>query len=349
MKELQKARSKSIGWVRLVLWVAIVGFSVLFWVTDGFVSVKSWDELDFDSDLNRTYVKNVIPDLYGEFFERHSDDSDKVIKTYYYLGTGTGKYMCISFREEEIGQAEALMNAYKQYENGEITEEELKKYSFTTQGVIRKLKEDDTEYIHMQTYVNWRNLSEEERSQFLFYELQAESISYRDGEWIAIGCLVGFFIILLLIIEIIVRGPFGRKSLKKYIKESDNPQLAKERIKSFFDNDQVAPDLWLNNEFIGGLRDEKIIFGELKKLVWMYETDELEKHTNSHAAYYINLHFVDGSKQQLMYNESLEQLFDWMEENCPWVMLGYSDKLKELYNRNLSGFLSIQYYPKKEI
>ena len=345
MKELQKARAQSIRWFRNLLIIAIIGFGGLFLAFEGVKSVKSWNEVDFDGNLNRIYVKDVVPDLYGEFFESHSDDTGDVVETYYILRAENGKYMCISFKGQEMAKAKMLMSAYEQYDNGEITEEELKTYYFTTQGTIRRLKESNTVYAHMQTYVGWWSMTEEEHDRFLFYELEAETVSYRNGEWIAGGCLIGFFAVIYIIVSIIVRGPFGRKALKKYIKNSGNPQLAKEKIENFFDNERVAPDLWLNKEFIGGLRDEKVIFGELKKLVWMYETDDLEKNTISHAAYYINLHFEDGSKQQLMYNENPGQLFGWIEENCPWVILEYSDELKRLYNKDLPTFLSMRYYP----
>lgn len=349
MKGLQKARAKSIRWVRILLIVAIIGFGGLFLATEGVKSVKTWSELNFDEDLNRIYVKDVIPDLYGKFFTQHDNDTGDVTEVYYILGTGTGKYMCISFKREEMEKAEALMAAYEQYDKGEITEEELAAYYFTTQGTIRRMKEQRPQYTDMQIYVGWWDMTEEERDAFLFYELEAETLTYRNGEWIAGACLIGFFAVMLLIIEIAVLGPAGKKVLRKYIKSSDNPQLAKEKVQSFFDNERVAPDLWLNKEFIGGVRDEKVIFGELKKLVWMYETDDLEKSTASHAAHYINLHFEDGSKQQFMYDENIGQLLGWMEENCPWVILEYSEDLKELYSKRLSDFLSIRYYPNRQV
>lgn len=344
MKELQKARAQCVRWVCILLLAAIIGFTVLFVAVEGIKSVKSWNELDFDEDINRIYAEDVVPDLYGNFMNTHSDGSNDVEEAYYILGIGNGKYMCISFKGEEIAKAKALMAAYEQYDNGEIAGEELESYYFTTQGRIRRLKDGNTVYAHMQAYVDWWSMTEEERNLFLFYELEAETVSYRNGEWIAFGCLIGFFIVLLIIIQIIVRGPFGKKALKKYIRKSGNSQLAREKVKNFFEHERVAPDLWLNKEFIGGLRDEKVIFGELKKLVWMYGTDEQEKHTISNAAYCINLHFEDGSKQQMMYNENLQQLFGFMEENCPWVILEYSDELRKLFYKDLPAFLGIQYY-----
>lgn len=117
---------------------------------------------------------------------------------------------------------------------------------------------------------------------------------------------------------------------KKYISNSGNSELARQKVDSFVKNTEEVNKLRYNQDFICGQFKGTTAFGETSKLVWAYLNTTTHKRNfiSVGTSYELMLGFADGSLQAAeMKSEAIarEHLAN-LEKMCPQAIFGFSNR-----------------------
>ncbi|EJO5346648.1 hypothetical protein NRP93_000700 [Clostridium botulinum] len=177
--------------------------------------------------------------------------------------------------------------------------------------------------------------------QYLEYKTPLESASI----YFVCAALLAIYI-LTLYINVMRKNTVALKSLKNFSKGSIEDTYKQ------IDNELNSSDLYQNgpititkNYII--VNTQQIVFAlPLKELMWVY------KETIKRKAYHIiplgktnNIVFVFSDKRTYKVNlhkgnEIIDEVIEYISENCPYTFVGYSKELKNLLKKNPNTFIS---------
>lgn len=355
---MKKLKMKSLKYA--LLWAAI------FWVFAGVIGFKSipaalnvvkgpisWDEVDFSGDIEGLYVTGTLYGIYDYYCEEVNEDNETLSREY--LIDADDEYY-IAMRAEgddDMAAADALMEACWAYMDGEDDGTLMEQAQYEITGVITAIPEDSMEFFYQ--YLEWDEMSAEDQEIFLPYYIdvnQAGSNSTSPTEGIIMAVLSIVFLICGAVSLIwVVTGRY-QKSIKKYLDQCPNEDVAREKVERFFETTEEVEGLRYNEEFISGQVGATTVFGEIDKIVWIYldVTTHKRNFITVRTDYKIAIGFADGDRQfaNAKNEESAKQHIQKLAELCPQAILGYSDELNKMFNKDLNGFLKLRYQAAEE-
>ena len=336
----------SILWVVILLWAiaVFIGYQAFPSFINLFKQPVDIESVDFNGDIEGLYVKATLYGIYDCYCEETKDS--KVISREYLIDADDYYYIGLRAQNSAMDPADELMEASWDYLDGYTEYTDLEKYQYEVTGVLKKIPSDSLKFYY--DYRDWLELDEEYEDSFLPYYLDTNMLgTYSRGGTIAMTLI--FAVLLGTGLYLLINALSGgyQKSIKKYIANSANPDMARERVENFFQNTPENNGLRYNSEFISGQANPTTIFGETKKLAWVY------LHTTTHkrnfitvgTTYALVLCFADGSRQEVVVkNEAIAQEhMKNLAALCPQTIFGYSDELSKKFQKDLSGFLSLRY------
>lgn len=347
MKTLKMKSLKSILFFIILVWglSAFLGYmAVPSLYTHFFTEPVYWDDVDFDGEIEGLYVNGWLYGVYDWYCEEV--ENNDTISREYLIDADDYYYIAMRAEGEDMAAADALMEISQAFLNEEVGETELGQAQYEITGVIKKIPSDSLEFYY--DYLDWYSMDTESQAMFLPYYIDVNNLGRYDiGEAtvmtvVAIGCFLVGLIFLLLALT----GRY-QKHVKKYIANSANPDMTREKIEHFIQNTPEVNGLRYNRDFICGHQGGTTAFGELPKLAWVY------LHTVSHKRYFITISksyslmlcFADGSVQQAgMKNEAVALgHMEKLSQICPQTIFGYTDELQKMYRNDLNGFLNLRY------
>lgn len=215
-------------------------------------------------------------------------------------------------------------------------------------GKIHKL--DNEEYHYFRKYFKDADWSEEEIDELTIpYYIEYYNNSLSMG---AIFCLVFFGGIALIIAGIyrIIKGKTGGflKKLREDIRISGYSDAYVESdysaAQNITKNDDIKMGRLMTYYHLGA--DFRAI--PHNKVMWAYQNTTTHR-TNGikTGTTYSVVYFVEGYKNSLdisVPNEAAAQeILRRLNTTCPWIVVGFSDELKSLFNKNRAEFLQLRY------
>jgi len=346
MKEL-KLKSLKANLGTILIWL-LFGIAMLVYTVPSLRIMTEdpipLEEVDFNGDIEGLYVSGTLEFIYDWYCE--TTEGTTTESREYIIDAGELYYMGMKVMKSDMKPAEALMEACYDYMDGYGNESAVEAAQYEIKGTINKMPYDSQQYYH--DYFDWSTMSAEERATFLPYYLEVNKAGSMDAT-AAIGLTVVAAIFLLLAILFFIWPLTGRcqKNVMKYIKNSASPDMARERVENFLRTTPEVNHLRYNQDFICGGKGATTAFGETPKLAWAYQT--ITKHKRYFITvsktYALVLCFADGTSQTAnMKNEQTTKIhLERLSELCPRAIVGYSDELSRLFNKDLNGFLNLRY------
>lgn len=304
-----------------------------------------FDQVDLSGDIEGLYVEGTLYFSYDWYCEE-TEDGKAVAREYVIDADG---YYYIGVRAEgksDMADADALAAASIAYMNGEDDGTLVTQAQYEFKGVIKPMPSDSLRYYH--EYVGYDELDTISQDMFLPYYIEISSLgNYSSGQ--TIGMIVGIAVFFFLAALSLIMALTGhhQKVVKKYIANSSNPEMTRERVEHFIASTPEVNGLRYNRDFICGQQGSTTAFGEMSKLVWVY------LHTVEHKRYFITiskthslmLAFADGSRQSVsMKNETIaREHIQNLSALCPQTIFGYSDDLNKMFRKDFKGFLDLRY------
>lgn len=315
-----------------------IGMELLF---VGAKAYRTWDKLDFDSDLNMVYVTDMKPDLSGPYYKSYDDDTSMEL---YYVWIDDTHIMPVTLLEYDIiDLAHAYMDAKEQFQAGTITEEVFQKYQFSGMGRLEDVSEYDR-LDELQRYMEKDKETKGKRIQILPYSMQ---IITKDSFRLSFSIFMAFVLLCVIGIAMcIIRTStcWGEKMLVEYRKEQGDTAGLRKKLTDFFRTKELVYQLWIDEEYIAGLYNTTVIFEETKNLIWAYSA--VPKTVTGDAASTITLsltqtpavlkvYFKNGKTYDLQMTslEDVNTVLQYIESNFLWVTTEYSEEMFLKYKR----------------
>lgn len=331
---------------------------IMFWFFAGFLayiaapSITTYikgpvdlEEVDFSSDIDGLYVSGTIYGIYDWYCEE--EKNGKTVAREYLIDADDYYYIALRAESSSMTAADKLMNASQAYLNGEDDGTLLETAQYTVQGVIKDIPYDSLRYY--KDYVGWYGMDEAERSMFLEYYIDVNSLgTYSITETILMVVLViGCFLVGCIFLIGALTGRY-QKSITNYIKKSSNPELARDKVENFLQNTPENGEFRYNREFICNNYGGNTAFGETAKLAWVYKETTNHKRglITMYQTHSLVLGFADGTKQTAAVRsaESADMHILNLQELCPQIIIGYSDDLNKMFCKDINGFLNLRYH-----
>lgn len=104
------------------------------------------EELDYEADLDGTYIRTPIRMIYGSYAYTTSGQFEKTESREYVIDAGSSYYMGLKAGAEDLGWTDALMNASFEYMDSQMDLIELKNYQYEITGTIRRIPKETLGY-----------------------------------------------------------------------------------------------------------------------------------------------------------------------------------------------------------
>lgn len=320
----------------------MVGISDSSTATDGPTPLE---EVDFSGDIDGLYVTGTIYYIYDCYCEVTEDDV--VTRREYLIDADDSYYMALRADGSDMQAADALCDASYSYYLGEDDGTQLIAAQYEVTGVIEKIPDSTLEYYH--DYIEWDTLDEASKETFLPYYIRVTDYESEAGTSLVISII--FFIGGGIFLAMALAG-FYQRTVKKYIKESPSPELAKQRVENFVENTPIVNGMRCNHEFISGNNMGVTIFGETSKVAWVY------LHTTTHRVLFIPVYknhniyfgFADGTLQATATKnkKTAAATLEMLQQFCTKAVFGYTPELAQMFRKNRDEFLNIKYNTPEE-
>ena len=302
-------------------------------------SYKTWEELDFDANLNMVYVTDMTPDIVGPYYIEEGEEEDKV--EFYYVYVDENRVMPIYVLEADMVQkAQAYIKAKEELQQGLITKDDLEKVKFSGIGRI----ENVSEYEHIEELQKYHQANTGKEIEVIPYSMQV--YAKNDPLW-SLGIMGGlalFSFLGAILAWLWGNTALGELNIVKYRKAQGDTSGLRRKINQFFDEQEMVTGIWLNREYIAGIYDGKTVFKEMKKVVWIYaeETNTVSADVAVSIAqmvanFPVNLHIqMENGKKHILGIQSMveaQKVLDYIMTECRWIDVGYSEELWEKHKK----------------
>ena len=300
------------------------------------------EKVDFTGDIEGLYVSGSVFQIYDYYQETYELISKHTSRDYI-IEAGDLHYMGILIGHDELEKADALMYATDSYLSGNADGVKLEDVQFEVTGVIKKMSSDQKEYYYEN--IGWWKMGDSTRALYLPYYIDT-TIQGDGARAAAVSTAtagIGRFIAGGLILYVVhyVRARYGHygKAAKNYIRKSPNPGQTATAIKKLMDNTQEADGLLYNRWFICDKYYGRKLFGETKKIAWIY------KYITKQDTCALCIGFADGTRQvaDLENEDMADKHISRLQDLCPQAILGYDRELDIMFQQDINGFLNLRY------
>lgn len=347
-EELKRVSFKKCLFLAVVFLIAGIAMVVLQAENVYYTVFGYADFTELEPDKIRSQLVEVdLTANFGCFMEQYEENTKTKRKTtknlYYVIWTGDEDdpeycYMSIkvpvSYRKRMDQMAENSAN---------------QKYSDPIHFVGKIKKLDSKEYRYFKEYFQEANWTDEEIAEgTLPYYIDYFQNSSSMG---TVFCLVFFGGIVLIVAGVyrIIKGKNGGfiKKLREDIKLSGYPD-------SYIESDYAsAHDIKVDDIKLGRLMTYYRMGAEYRaipnnKIIWAYQNTTTHR-TNGikTGTTYSVVYYVDGFKGSVNLSVSIEptaqEILGRLNAACPWVVVGYSDELRKLFNKSREEFMQLRY------
>lgn len=346
MEELRKKSIRSSILRILVLVLIIAG--LVYMVFSGVVSESEkiiWNlaEIDYNNEVSGKLVEGRISRVYGQYAEM--TENEKVIAKDFLIDIDGNHFMGIRIYESDFDKMEQLIDATYLYINGLLSGEELEENSVEVSGKLYEMSDEVLGVYH--EAIEYDLLDEETQEMFLPVYFDTAKVSDADS------LLIFFTIVLVLLVVYLAYFIYKvfsggyQLSLKKYIEKSANPELAKQKVEDLIENGKSVCDIIYNQDFICIQEGVHTYFWETKDIVWIYKQVTKTKNMGITISTEQGLVLATmGGGRKCIVNGTdaqLIQVIEALQLICPGALIGYSEQLNVLYEKDRQRFLSLKY------
>lgn len=346
LEALRKKSIKKILPLVIILWIggllcAGLEISNLLAVIKGPVKFES---LEVDEIKEKVIVDATIEVNFGAFLEEYEENTKthetRTTDMYYVIWTGDDdavdyRYMGIKVPSYYVFRMDQMTEATY---NGEIAE------TIEFSGAIKKM--DTEEFDYLKEYFLMMDFTEEELPEYIIpYYIDCGALV--GGAATTVYVIFGLGLVLIALGVIILIRAIKGGSLKKFKKELEALGISEDSADVEYENARVFGDIRIGSRLtfymIGSA--PHVLLND--KLVWAYQ------HTTTHrtngiktgTTYAVVLATSEKKITNIpVKNESASiSVLSDIQQYMPWVVLGYSDELRNLYNKDMANFLEIVY------
>lgn len=348
LEELKKKSFKKSLPGTIILFVIAVILAVIAFPKIS--NVKNFEDLEPDEIKNQN-VKIGVTTNFGSFLEEYSENTSthKRTTTHYYYITLTGdeethytddyRFIAIKVPAKYKKQMEEIM---------EYTEQQEYADPVYFVGHIRKLDKEEYSYFKRA----WMNPSDEWLEEYtLPYYIEVTGTSVVTGKDIVyIILLAGAGLLVLWGVVRIIKATSG-SYIKAFTKDIQSAGYTETSVFSDINN---AFSFSGDNIKVGrlcfyhGMNDTVPRAIPVSKILWAYQNTTTHR-TNGikTGTTYSLMIFMDGNKTATTVSvpsEAVAQgVLQQMNTMYPWVVIGYSDEIKKLFNKDRAQFLQLRY------
>lgn len=302
------------------------------------------DSLDYQSDLDGTYVTGTIYVVYNYYCDHMS--GSRLLSREYIIDAGEDDFMGMRVSKMGMEPAEKLMGAYGDYLGNGGSTEAILAAQYEVTGTIRKMPASSQHWYSQ--YLSAAGIDFEQREHYLPYYLDVNAVGLFPPVGVYAFLIIAAVCLLISLFKL-VSAFSGRyqKEIKRYIANSPNPDTAREHVEEFLKSTAHNYGLRCNQEFICGQQGASTIFRETADVVWAYPRTVKRKKglITVMRSHYLMVGFVNGSlctidvKDEKAASAQVEKL----AALCPRAITGYAKELEKLFFKDLKGFLDIRY------
>jgi len=346
MEELRKESINSSFPRILVLVLIIAGLAYMVFSGVASKSEKTiWDlaEIDYNSEVSGELAEGKISRVYGQYAEM--TENEKVIAKDYLIDVDGSHFIGVRIYERDFEKMDLLVDATYLYLNGLLSDEELEENSFEVSGRLHEMSDEVLGFYH--EAIGYNLLDEEMCAMFLPVYFDTAKVS--DGD----SLFIFFVIILVLVVAYLAYFIYKvfsggyQASVKKYIEKSANPELAKQKVDDLIANGKAIYGVIYNQDFICIQEGLHTYFWETKDIVWLYKQVTKTKNMGITVSTEqgIVLATVGGARKCIVNgsDEQLIQVIESLQPVCPGALIGYTEQLNTLYERDRQRFLALKY------
>lgn len=353
MLETLKKKSFKTSLILSVILIIAGIFVIATSFPDTLAAVSGYETFE---DLEPDEIRNQLVEIdvtanFGCYMEEYSENTSTHRRTttdlYYVIWTGDDyatdfRYMSIKVPVRYEDEMEEI---------AENTYNEMRSAPLHLVGKIRKLSSEEYEYFEEYfSEAGWSAAEIEEVTLPYYIDVTGSSVANSNTGVYILLCLLGVFFIAFAIFRIVKasRGGYLKKFRKAYedagySESSIESDLASAtsynkkgtikigRLCTYYDLSSTVPKAIANN-----------------KILWAYQNTTTHR-TNGikTGVTYSVVIFADGEKTGYTIgvpNEATAQeMLQKMNAMLPWVVVGYSEDLRKLFNKDRAHFLELRY------
>lgn len=342
MNELKKVSLKKVLPLALILLVA--GAFLLVQGVPGVLLLlkgpKDLDTLPVDQ-LEGQYVRTdvaIVMDWYA-YTEKQSESGKKTTTSKeYIIPVGESEYIGLQLPAGKIDEADALIDAtwyYLSDENAEFEGEPI-----TVSGTIHRMDSQSERYYH--EVIGYSDMDAATQANMLSLVLEEGKVGEKDLPSICLFAGGGLLLILLGLFFLIraLTGSY-QKSIKTYCAEQADPEMAMERVETFYQSAEQLNGLRMGDDLLLFQAGAVTHLVPVRRVVWAYQ-QTTQHRTNgiptgkSHA---LLLNLDTGKQIALsMKEEQAKELLAAFDQRYPDMLLGYTKERADLYRKDLVSF-----------
>lgn len=316
-----------------------------------------WNDIDWSKEIVGIYAKDINVRLLDSYAITNVNNDPE---SGYFIRFPDGSVGTLTFNQSILEAEEASekwWNQTKAFYDGKISEKELEAAVYHFNGLIK----DQEEFIPTSLFeknANFQALSEKDQKSFRNVVIEGYS---KSDEWIYFLFFLGLTLSCLWLFLSFALPAFtmkGDKELMDFINTQNNKDYAMEKIKTFFNHNQIEDDFWISNQYFTGFKDGKVVFGDTSQIVWIYEiqSDVVSGDIISSAALFATRNIAPAQMMIIMKNgqtkvvtinkgpAARERLMNYIFNTYPWIVVGTNDELENLYKQDRETFLNLKYY-----
>lgn len=312
---------------------------------------QQFEELTPYEIKDKTIVDVNLSVNLGAFIEEWEENTTthvtRTTDMWYVIWTGDEddidyRFMGIKVPASEISKMDAMCDAYYYDEYFEPIQ-----YS----GTIQKM--DKEEYSYFKEFFLESGMTEAELEDWILpYYINVGALT--GGAAVTVWVFVAMGLVLIAIGVIILVSAMTGNKLKTMKKELEALGISESEAEYEYES---SPDFYNGTEIRIGRRLIFYMMGStphvlLKdKLVWAYQNTTTHR-TNgikTGTTYSVVLNTIEKKSMHLSVASEAQamNILQYINQDMPWVVVGYSDDIRRLYNGDFQNFLQMHYYKVK--
>lgn len=345
----ENLRKKSIKKVMLVVvLLAVVGLIFVVVQVPSLLALLR-GKVEFESLAPNQIKSNIIVEAdiqcnFGAFLEEYEKNTKtNVTRTtdmYYVIWTGDEadmdyRYMAIKVPASDIDAMEAMAEVTYYYEYVDPIRYE---------GTIRKMDSEELEYF--EEYFLESGFTREELGDYILpYYIETGALVGSDAGMVYF--LLIFGLVLIIVGVVLLISTINGGSLKALKKELETYGITEDAADMEYENARIYGDIRIGNRLVFYMIGSKPHVILIDKLVWAYQNTTTHR-TNgikTGTTYSVVLSTTEKKSTHIgVANESMAvSVLQDIKQNMPWVIVGYSDDLSKMYNKEFQNFLELLY------